>query len=100
MSPATLVVSIIAGVLGIILIVLGVAGRNANAGLPSGRATSRSSATLTRAQKIQLLGGAAAGLILALITGWWLLVVVVPVAPSLTTACTLRPLSDCRARSP
>jgi len=80
MSPATLAVSIIAGVFGLILIVLGVAGRSENAGLPSGRATSRSSATLTRAQKYQLLGGTVAGLILAVITGWWLLVVVVPVA--------------------
>ncbi|MFG0221327.1 hypothetical protein, partial [Streptococcus suis] len=31
-------------------------------------------------QQIQLVGGAAVGLVFALITGWWLLVIAVPVA--------------------
>ncbi|MGC5224522.1 type II secretion system F family protein [Micromonospora sp. DT81.3] len=80
MSPAALAVSIVVGVVGVILIVLGFAGRDTTAGLPASRTTTRTSITLTRAQKIQLIGGAVAGLIIALITGWWVLVVVVPVA--------------------
>lgn len=77
---ALFVLCLLIAVTGVILVVVAVAGRRADAGLPTRRAL-RAQATrrFTRAQQIQLLGGAAVGLVFALFTGWWLLVIVVPV---------------------
>ena len=78
---ALFVLCLIIAVIGVILVVLAFAGRRDDAGLPTRRAL-RAQATrrFTRTQQIQLIGGAAVGLVFALITGWWLLVIVVPIA--------------------
>ena len=78
---ALFVLCLLIAVIGLILVVLAVAGRRDDAGLPTRRAL-RAQATrrFTRTQQIQLIGGAAVGLVFALITGWWLLVIVVPIA--------------------
>lgn len=80
MSTAALAVTIIAGVLGIILIVVGIAGRDAGAELPTRRTTTKTPVSLTRTQLTQLIAGGAIGIVVALVTGWWLFVFVAPLA--------------------
>ena len=81
MTTATLALCIIVAVAGAILVILGAAHKPSTSGLPT-RSALRGKATrdFTRTQQIQLVGGAAVGLVFALITGWWLLVIAVPVA--------------------
>lgn len=80
MSTAALAVTIIAGVLGIVLIVVGIAGRDAGAELPSRRTTTKTPVALTRTQLTQLVAGGAIGIVVALVTGWWLFVFIAPIA--------------------
>lgn len=80
MSTAALAITIIASVFGIILIVLGIAGRNTTAELPSRRSAQRTPVALTRTQLTQLIAGGAIGIVVALVTGWWLFVFIAPLA--------------------
>lgn len=81
MTTATLALCILVAVIGVILVILGFAGKADSTGLPT-RAALRARPTrkLTRTQQIQLLGGFAVGLVFALVTGWWLLIFAFPIA--------------------